>query len=80
MEGVSPAGKTVPAVRIPRTSDTGNSPNFRRVFCAIEHIHFPKTRVCYLRYVTNRRRVKAQDGYLSSFQIRASYPTNYLPL
>ena len=58
----------------------GYSRNFRRVFCAIEHIHFPKTRVCYLRYVASRRRVKAQDGYLSSFQIRGSYPTNYLPL
>jgi hypothetical protein len=32
--------------------------------------------------VTLARRVcvKAQDSYLSSSQMRASYPTNYLPL
>jgi hypothetical protein len=28
----------------------------------------------------SRRRVKAQDSYLSSSQIGASYPTIYLPL
>jgi membrane protease YdiL (CAAX protease family) len=30
--------------------------------------------------VASGRHVKAQDRYLPSFQMRASYPTNYLPL
>ena len=36
----------------------------------------------YAAFVTwpSRRRVKVQDRYLSTFQMRASYPTNYLPL
>jgi hypothetical protein len=32
----------------------------------LEHIHSPKTLVCYSCYVVSRRRVKAQDGYLFS--------------
>jgi len=36
-------------------------------FCAIAHIHSPKSGVSCLRCVASRRRVKAQDSYLSFF-------------
>jgi hypothetical protein len=52
----------------------------RRFLGALEHIHSPRIGVWCLRCVASGRRVKAQDSYLPTFQIRASYATDYLPL
>jgi len=46
------------------------SPSCHGVHTALEHIHSPRTGVCCLRYVVSRRRVKAQDGSLSSSQMK----------
>jgi hypothetical protein len=49
-------------------------------FCVIGYIHSP-TRAYHAFVAWPRdRRVKAQDSDLPTFQMRASYPTNYLPL
>jgi hypothetical protein len=74
-ESVSTESRAINEVVLDATFSEG-----RRFLGALEHIHSPRIGVWCLHCVASGRRVKAQDRYLPTFQMRASYPTDSLPL